>query len=47
MVRDSPVVKGPREQGNGVVQSPALDTKVSPVGVGSATSTDAALPTPL
>ena len=46
MVRLSPDGIEPREQGNAVVQSPAFDMKVRPVGVGSAISTEPAVSGP-
>jgi hypothetical protein len=37
----------PSEQGNAVVQLPVFDTNTRPLGVGSRTWTDKALPIPL
>src|SRR5690606_13288136 len=39
MVRVSPTTSVPSEQGNAVMQSPALETNTRPVGVGSVTVT--------
>ena len=42
-----PAATVPREHGNAVTQSPALDTNERPLGVGSATLTAAASDVPL
>ena len=42
-----PLAMEPSEHGNAVAQAPLFDTKVRPDGVGSATTTPAALPGPL
>jgi hypothetical protein len=47
IVRVAPLATVPSEQGYAVVQDPVLETKVRPVGVVSATDTDAASELPL
>ena len=47
IVREAPEVNVPRAHGNGVVQSPAFETKVRPGGPGSSTTTPAAADGPL
>ena len=42
IVRVTPAATAPNTQGNAVAQSPAVDTNVSPSGVGSVTVTPAA-----